>query len=74
MLTITTTPAIRVVVTGGTHYFEAGAAAFEQACKVLGTDRLNLVDCTKRLADNAFLFTYSAITSDLEAGATGVTR
>lgn len=70
MMTITTTPAVRIVVADSAHYFEASAAAFEQACKVLGTDRLNLVDCTIRLADRAHMFTYSAILTDADILAT----
>ena len=60
-MNITTVPAVRIVVTGETLYSQASGAAYVHAVLALGSERLNLVDCTKRLADGAFLFTYNMI-------------
>ena len=61
-IAVSTVPAIRVVVEGTVTYAVASRAAYINAVEALGNGSLNLVDCTKRLADGAYLFTYTVIT------------
>lgn len=57
-IAVSTIPAVRIVVAGTVTYAVASRAAYTAAVEALGIGTLNLVDCTKRLADDAYLFTY----------------
>jgi hypothetical protein len=59
-LTVQVVPAVRIVVAGveGTSYSLLSYAAFSRAADHLGTESLNLADCTRK-DDGSVMFTYT---------------